>query len=495
MVTRMQTTLKPRRQIVGMIRSIRREHLLVPAGVLVGWLSGKAVVTGGTRGALALAVGGAALGGTAIGAILHSRIRWDIATVELPALLVLMSELVFRQRDADSLASNPLDPAGLFRVASIGLALLLGLLALTAPSDHAAERVTTRPFRLYLAYIAVVFVGAPLSVNLPLTAYRGVELLIGAIVVAGAYRRAGRSGVERILTLIYHFIATSAILIWLEALAMPGAAFKPVDSPFPIQLHGVFPLLSSNSTGTIGAILGLWSLARLLSPRERGSTSVATLRFLGILGLVTLVFAQYRTGTIIAVIGLLLLVGLRAKATAFWLVLGIAVVVIAWGPQIVQQAEPIVQRGENPQVLSNLSGRLNYWSNALPVWRESPLFGRGLLTATRFEVLAKLGSVYTSSIHGTWVEALVGTGLVGLAFLASSVLITTWRAFREARRSDGLLVPLLLVTILLVRSITGPTFEVAGSGSLMLVTVMMVLRDRARPSFEDLERESLTTRS
>lgn len=261
---------------------------------------------------------------------------------------------------------------------------------------------------------------------------------------------------------------------------MPGSAFSQVDSPFPVQLRGVFPLLSANSTGTIGAVIGLWSLARLLSPRERGDASVGTLRFLTLLGFVTLIFAQYRTGTIIAVVGVFVLLAMRARVAAFWFAIAVAVVALMWGPAIIREAEPIVQRGENPQVLSNLSGRLNYWSNALPVWRESPLFGRGLLTASRFEVLAKMGSVYTSSIHGTWVEALVGTGVVGLGLLASSLLIALVRALREAMWADGRIVPFLLLVSLLIRSLTGPTFEVAGSGSLMLMTVMLLLRDRAR---------------
>jgi O-antigen ligase len=108
-------------------------------------------------------------------------------------------------------------------------------------------------------------------------------------------------------------------------------------------------------------------------------------------------------------------------------------------------------------------------------------------------VLAELGSVYTSSLHGTWVEALVGTGIVGVALLAGSVLVTGTRAFREAIRRGGRVVPLLLITILLVRSITGPTFEVAGSASIMLVALMLLLRDTSSFS-KDVSTGSATLR-
>ncbi len=466
--------------------SIRLGWLLLPAALLVAWLAGTAVAAGGRRGLFAVALGAGVVVWVVGSLLVRNRVRSDVLAVEAPSLLVLMAELVFRARDADSLATNPLDPAGLFRVACIGLALLLSALALTAPAARTGEHVTSRPFRLYCLYVAVVFVGAPLSINLPLTAYRGVELLAGVLVVAGASRRAGPDAGERILSVIYWFTAVSASVIWLEALVMPGSAFTRINSPFPFQLHGVFPLLAYNTTGTIGALLGLWSLAKFLSRADRGRTSVRALRALTALGFVTLIFAQYRTGLVVTVVGLLLILGLRAKATAFWFVMACLLIAVAWGGQIAHQAAPILQRGENPEVLGRLSGRLNYWEAAIPVWKESPYFGRGLLTASRFEVLAKLGAIYTSSIHGTWIEALVGTGLVGLALLAGSVLISLARGLKEAIQPNGRLVPALLVVSLLVRSLTGPTFEVAGSGSLLLLTIALMLRDRPRRRLEPI---------
>jgi O-antigen ligase len=466
--------------------ALRRDWLFVPIVVIVSWLAGSAVASGGLRGMLALSLGGAVVSGLLLVALFRSRFQWDFASVELPAFLILMSELVFRVRDAQSLASNPLDTAGLYRVGCLGLALLLGLLALTSPVDRTHERLSTRPFRLYCLYVFVVFVGAPLSLNLPLTAYRGVELLAGVLVVAGAFRRAGIDAVNRILSVIYWFTAASAILIWLEALVMPGTAFARVDTPFPIQLTGVLPAVSANGTGTIGAVLALWSLARLLEPKDRGAIRPRTLRLLAALGFVTLVFAQYRTGTIAAVVGLLVLLGFRARPVVFWVVLAAAFVAIAWGSGILHVAAPIFQRGENPEVLSRLSGRLNYWAAALPVWRESPWFGRGLLTASRYEVLAESFSVYVSTIHGTWVEALVGTGVIGVALLAGSFLISSVRALKEATRSNGRIVPLVLLSIIAVRSITGSTFEVAGSASLVFITIALILRDKPTHRERDL---------
>jgi O-antigen ligase len=468
------------------VRDRHRDRLVVAAGLVVAWLAGSAAASGGRRAVLAVSLGCVAVGAPLIWALTRDRPRRDFIAIELPALLILMAELVFRQRDADSLASNPLDPAGLYRVACIGLALLFGCLALTSPTRRAEGRITTRPFRLYCGYVIVVFIGAPLSVNLPLTAYRGVELAIGVIVLAGAYRRAGREAMDRIMMLLFWFTAVSVIVILVEGLIMPGSAFVAVDSPFPIQLHGVLPSVSANGTGLLGATLGLWSLAQLLSPRDAGVNSKRLLALLTLIGFATLVLAQYRTGYIATVLGLLVLLLLRARAVAFWVIAFGLVTAVTWGGALIRESEPILERGANVEVISGLSGRLNYWDAAIPVWRESPLLGQGLLTASRFEVLAELGSVYTSSIHGTWVEALVGTGIIGVSLLAASFLICLGRALIESRRPGGRIVPIVLLSILLVRSITGPTFEVAGGASLLLLTIALLLRDPAATRSRDV---------
>jgi O-antigen ligase len=486
----MQTRQTPRHRFRhfhgGAVRPAWLPLLFAP---LVGLAAGYALAAGGMRASFAIGIGLTVAGATIFAPLVRDRLKTDFAAVELPALFILLSELILRQRDAESLATNPLDTAGLYRVGCLAAAALLGALALTSSADERKDRITTRPFRLYCLYVGVVFIGAPLSVDLPLTAFRGLELLVGLVAVAGAYRRAGREAGKRLLSLFYWYLVASAIAIWLGALLVPGSAFGQVESPFPIQLRGVFPVVSANSTGTLGAIIGLWSLAKLLSPPDRGAAERSTLLVLTVMGFATLALAQYRTGYIATAVGLLVLLTLRAKAAAFWVVVVGLFVAMLWSAHIAEVAAPIWQRGENPEVLNNLSGRIGYWEAAIPVWETSPLFGRGLRTASRFEVLAEMGSTYTSTIHGTWVEALVGTGLVGLTLLAASFLLTIFRALKESLRPGGLVVPLLLLTMFAVRSITGPTFENGGSVSILLITLALLIPDSSRPT----RRVSLST--
>ena len=158
-----------------------------------------------------------------------------------------------------------------------------------------------------------------------------------------------------------------------------------------------------------------------------------------------------------------------------------------WGAEVLERAQPVVIRGASLDEAARLSSRIQWWSDALPVWRESPVIGKGLLTGTRFEVLAQLGRTKTSTIHGTWIEALVGTGLIGVACLAGAIATIGRRAFVEAVRAGGRLVPVALFIVLLTRSITGSTIEVFGAPYLLMVVFAITLPhrsliERMRPS-------------
>jgi O-antigen ligase len=233
-------------------------------------------------------------------------------------------------------------------------------------------------------------------------------------------------------------------------------------------------------------LLTFWSLARL-----RTLPSPTTLRrglayAIAGLSLVSLILAQYRTGYVAFVAGLLVYLVVGRKWVLATVVLMVVLGVIALAPSsLVGKAEPYALRGQTTEQASELSGRESYWTAAIPVWEQSPLIGKGLLTATRFEVLAPLGDDYTAGIHSTWVEALVGAGLIGLALLTLSFLATCKRAFVKAlRRGD--LVPVLLLAVLGVRTITGNTFETLLSyQAIIFLWLALSLSDDGEWRYED----------
>jgi O-antigen ligase len=451
---------------------------LVVAGVVVGvYVAGTWAALGGTHGFVAFAVPSAVILGLVVVPIVGGRVGASFITVELPLFLLLLSGLVFRERDAEALSSNPLDAAGMYRLLCLGAALSLGLLSLTHPAARERRVELTRPFRLYAAYAVVVFFGALVSVDVVLTLFREFELITLVIVVAGALRTFGRQAVRRGLRLMYLWYVAVALSVWAGVLLAPSRGALHLErSPFPIQIQGAFPAISSNGVGTIGTILAIWSLALLVS---RGDEPIVRRRLtwaIMLLGLVTLAFAQYRTGYVAVAIGIIVVLAFRRRG-AILVVATIAVVAATlWGGQIVHDVAPVALRGADVTEASQLSSRVEWWSASIPVWEESPFVGRGLLTATRFEVLEQLGRTTTSSIHGTWIEALVGTGLIGIGLLAASFLIVLVRATKEAL-AGGRLVPVALCAILLIRSITGPTIESLSDMALLFALLACSLPD------------------
>jgi O-antigen ligase len=451
---------------------------LFACAVAAASVVGFAIASGGLARQVAIAAGVFTLVGTLVWAAFNGRVPRHFTAVELPVVLLLLSQEILRRRATEAIASNPLDAAGSYRVACVGLAFLLGLLALTG--GHRASdigRVTTRPFRLYCLYALVVLLGAFTSVNPALTVYHGIELLVGITVLSGAYLVAGPASIDRLLRVLYWWLVIEMASVWIGVAVFPTEAIGYVNSPLRWQLNGVFPSLSSNGVGTIGLMVAAWSLALLISPKEPPRRRRLVTSALAIAGSVTLLFAQYRTGYVAAALALVLLLALRKRLAMAGLAAACVVAAWIWGAGvIVQRAEPFALRGQNLATAATLSGRLNYWSAAIPVWERSPLIGRGLLTASRFEVLDPLGHTTTSTIHGTWVEALLGTGVIGVAFLGASFLVLLARAAREALADQGRIVPILLLVVLSVRSLTGSTFEQMG-GALLFLVLALSFRD------------------
>jgi O-antigen ligase len=471
--------------ITGQLTLPHRSTLTVlPVAAVIAVVAGMAVVTGGLTRVLIIVVSCVMVLLTIAPVIVPDHLKAGYLAVEVPLVLLLLSTLVFRLRDAETLAADPLDSAAFFRVGCVAAALLLSILALCYNDRTVGEPVRSRPFRLYGFYAAVVFIGAPLSVIPISTAYRGLEVAAGWLVLLAAIRTMGRAALPRIEMTVYWFTVAMAASIWVGIVVFPGQAVGSTDfllgeSPLPWQLVGVMPSISSNGVGTIGATLLLWSLGYRLGPPRNYGPRARVASALALLGLITLIGAQYRTGYVAAAVGLLVLVVMRKPELLVGVIIAGVVAAVLWGSTILQTAEPYALRGQTAETATQLSGRLYWWEHAIPVWRESPIVGKGLLTATRFEVFEQIGLGMTSGLHSTWLEALVGTGIVGAGLLAGALLITLRRALGEALKPGGRLVPLLLLTMITVRSVTGTTFEVFDPVAILFLAIALSLPDRA----------------
>jgi O-antigen ligase len=391
-------------------------------------------------------------------------------------LSLLTSTLVWRVRDAQALASTPFDPAVLIRGGWEMLAL--GVATLTYLQSRRAGGVPLGwPMRLMIAYCLAAVPGIVLSAAPLLTFLRVVEISVFVAVPVLLWEARGRRAAVAMRDSVVMWLWILAIAAWVNGFIVTGALLQ-ADSPIPWQLSSVWPVIAANSVGTIGAALGAISFARLLSHPTRKARRLALLGLA--FGVVTLVAAQYRTGYV-ALTAAVLVSLLVSRGRTRWalLALAIAAVFALTSRELVGQFGVAVLRGESWQEASDLSGRFVFWSAGLPVWQESPLFGQGLLTATRFEVLENLGQDLTSTIHGTWIEALVGTGLVGAGLLFAAFVAALKSAWLVALR--GFVEPLALMVTLGVRSLTGSTIEIAGFGVVGFAAFVLISRVALSP--------------
>jgi O-antigen ligase len=251
-------------------------------------------------------------------------------------------------------------------------------------------------------------------------------------------------------------------VIWIEAVVVPARAWSPTVSAIPYELQGYLPQYSSNTVGLFGGLLALYGLA------EAGRTRRAnTLALVG--GLATLVASQYRTGIVaFIVVGLCVLWKRRPGRVAVLVVAAVPIVVgLGWG-RISEQSAQIFEKGR-PELVGSLDSRTVYWRAAEPFIRQRPLLGWGLNVQSR-RVLSSLGDQTTSTIHSTWVEALLGTGIVGTSLLALAVVSALRQALRSRGSPLGLAVAAMLA-FMCVRSITGTTVEIFDVGFLLFVAL------------------------
>ncbi|MDP9233759.1 MAG: O-antigen ligase family protein [Actinomycetota bacterium] len=405
------------------------------------------------------------------------RYSFGYMAIELPALFILIASLGLRARTAEDLAANPLDFVGLLRLASTGLACMLGIIACISAKRIEGETTTNRPLRIYMMYAVVACTGVLASVSPALTGYRAFEVVAAIFVICGAYRTAGKEALMRLEALLYWWCVVLVGTVWLGVAAFPALTVQRLNSPIPYQIQGVYPGVTSNTLGELAVLLLFWSIGRVMAPAvERGPRRSVAIA-IAVLGFVTLLGAQYRTGYAAVMLGIAILLFLRGRKVLATYGVVAAVVGTILGSKIAIQAAPVILRGQNSSQITNLNGRLNWWELAIPIWKKSPIIGGGLRTASRLLVLGASGFGQTSTVHSTWVEALVGTGVLGVAALAAFLMVSMWRAFVLAIRPHARIVPLLALMTLAVRSFTGDTFESGGLYCLITLIFVMGLRD------------------
>jgi O-antigen ligase len=467
--------------VAGSASGTRRGYAFAPSAVAAAWAAsvGALLARGHVVTAAALAL--APLTALALAAIARavSRVPLGVRLVGAAWLLLLASTFVWRLRTTAQLNAAPLDDAATVRIALVALGGTLAVMALAT---------SRRPLHLPFAIVALaVYVGISVAAALaspsPFIAqalYRSLELAVGLIAVAAAAAVVGRQAGSRMLGVLVAAIGVIVGVVWVEALLIPSRGWLEIGGPLPLTLQGTLPRFESNAVGMLGGLLAVWGLGTLVG--HRGSSWFPRVALIG--GLATLAASQYRTGVVGFLVAAALILWLRRR---FLLTAAVALAIVGTsllglGGEIGSRGQEAFSKGQSADVTRTLNSRTIYWTAARPLIEERPLLGWGLNVGSR-QALGSIGNEGASTVLNSWVEALVGTGVLGAAALVLAFLSTLREAWRNRSERWGLVVTGMLV-FLLVRSLTSTTFELFGIGFLVFAALALAAGEGASEESE-----------
>jgi O-antigen ligase len=347
---------------------------------------------------------------------LFGQLRWW----HLLWFMVFLSGLTFRARSTEDLQENPLDPASIYRVALVGTVGLVLLGAFFLRRHSTIDNLFKGPVIWLTAYATVSALSAVWSVYPTWTLYKSVEYLTSVVLIAGVLGSV-RKPCEFKTLFDWTWLLNGIILIS----AWFGGVYPPEESLLQgvgfqnLRIQGILPLVSRNGAGEVGALLGIVSFVRFLYSRRLfrrfylSTLAVATM---------TMVLSHSRwpiTGFLVAIL-LILFLDKRISLLALGTVTILLVI------SLTPPGDTFIEfflRSQSRELFLSLSGRVYWWQAALPLAEESIFLGHGAYAAGRFLVASEFDATL-SSLHNTWIEVLIGTGIAGLLPLLAAVLWT-----------------------------------------------------------------------
>lgn len=359
--------------------------------------------------------------------MLAGRLRWW----HLAWFLVFLSGLVFRIRDIDSIYANPWDLWAIFRAGLMAGVLLILLGQLLVRNFNWLPGLFRGTPGLLAAYSLISILSAAWSAYPSWTLYRSVEFFVDVWLAAATITAVHRQeDLEAIFNWAWILLMLLLVSVWAGMIISPAQAIVPGVGILGPQIRGVFPVVASNGVGELGALLAVMALTRLLFATPFKRTYFCLL----LAGAGTLVLSQSRSPLMGFLLALpLILFSARRIGAGLLLVLLLPAVlsVTSLGDLLWR----LFVRGQSPELFSSLSGRMDWWRYSLPFFLERPVWGYGAYAGGRFIVLAALDVTLSSSIHNTWLEVLLGTGLLGLLPLLAA-FCWTWLALISPRSAQ-----------------------------------------------------------
>lgn len=323
------------------------------------------------------------------------------------------------------------------------------------------------PMHWMLGYSVLCMFSATYSISPVISLWKGFEvftLLLTSVALSTKMRTMAdiKSTLSILSLLLFFFVVT----LYVGVALFPGEAFSKLELSTAIVVRGLGPKMNANTATQVSALLAMMAFPIALYTKNMKSKPIWVV--FGI-GLGAMLLGHSRTSVFafsFAVIAVLFFSGRK-------LITMLVVTVGAVSVLLLEAVLEYIYRGQNEAVFTSLTGRTLFWERAFVYIKQSPIVGHGFYAAQR-ELMG------TSTVDSTYVDILIGLGVVGLVIftipvvLAGLKLLKTRPRESDADESKIIWMQLLSIYILLVvRSLTAPSFQVLHP-SLVFFSIFLV---------------------
>ena len=326
-----------------------------------------------------------------------------------------------------------------------------------------------------IAYATLAMISAIWSIGPLISIWKGFEVFVLVLaLVATSSRLRTPDDAEWLLRLFSLALLFLCMTVFAGLLLYPASAIKDPDTTYThyyFAVRGLVPVLNPASVGSIGALLIILSLAPLMGPRSGRNQARAGLTFAAGIAATAMILAHSRT-PIFACTAAIILMLLYARKWGLMIATAAIGTVVLLATSLEGLVRQYILRGQTVESFRSLTGRFGFWEQVWEQIETSPLVGHGYYAGQRL-------SFNTATVDNTYLEVLIGLGIMGLVVFLIPMIWTLLRLYttrpRKGTRPNIDVVWLAcsgMLAVLIIRSFTGASFQVMHP---LLVIYMVVL--------------------
>lgn len=372
-------------------------------------------------------------------------------------LIALMLFMPFGNVDLYS-ANNDLGISRIFRLIGFGSLSLYILLYITGHNIFPKKTL----LYVFLAYVVVCFFSATYSPNMIETIWKSFELsvLFFLALLLKNEVKLRKLNEHMIFSGMTYLLLIGVLFSLIGYVIFPKEALQ-ITSDFEGELGhksvwGIIPSINPNTLAQLSAMLsfvGVYYFLYLKKVRKAG------LIFM-IIGLAGQLIAYSRTSIFAFAVMIIFLVIREKKLIYKVLALFTLPLIYIFENQLFEY----MSRGQDINQLSSMSGRTYMWQIGWDSVKANPIFGLGYYSGHKI-LDVDIGMAF-SSLDSTYLETLVDVGVLGSVFLFFFIFKALFKSYRflvistVKKESVWVLVAFGYIMIMVIRSLTGPTFQV-----------------------------------